>query len=102
MGENAVFRSKLKEGDVFVQASRPLGLRLELGDLRIREKSNEVDVMNAQIRDDTDVGEARRERAYPSDRDRDQLLVRNRGFDGLHGGIEPFDVADHQRELLGI
>jgi hypothetical protein len=53
--------------------------------------------VHGKVDDHADVRHARRKRADPGDRDRQDIFARDRLLDGGDGGVEALDMADHQR-----
>src|SRR6202030_3134884 len=91
---------ELQQRDVLARGARLRQLRLHLDDLRAREPADEVDVVHGEIDDDADIRHARRERADAGDRDRKDILVRDRLLDRLYRRVEALDMADHELHAL--
>ena len=96
VGEHAGRGAELQERDVFAFGARAGKLRLHLDDFRSGEPADQVDVVHGEIDHDADIRHARRKRADPRDRDRQDVLAANRVLDGLRRRIETLDVPNHE------
>ena len=88
--------AELQQRDVLALGHRAGQLRLHLDDVGIGEPADQIDVVHGQIDDHADIRHARRERPYPGDGDRENILVADGVLDRLDRRIEALDVTDHQ------
>src|SRR6266511_1756445 len=69
VGEHAGGGTELQQRDILALGDRIRELRLHLGDFRVGEPTNEVDVVHGEIDDHAHIGHARRKRSDPRYRD---------------------------------
>src|SRR3981081_624185 len=72
-------------------------LRLHLHDIRLREPTDQIDVVHGEVNDHADVRHSRWKRSDARDRDRKNIFARYRLLDGGDGWIDPFDMTHHYR-----
>src|SRR4051794_33501422 len=88
--------AELEERDVLTLGERAGELRLHLNDLRFREPTDEIDVVDGEIDHHAHIGHARRERPNACDGDGQNILRPDSVLDRLDRWIETLHVADHE------
>jgi hypothetical protein len=98
--EHARGGAELQERNVLALCHGTRELRLHFDDVGIGEPADQVDIMHREINDDSNVRHARWKRTDPRDRDRKNLLPRQRVLDRLDRRVEALHVTDHERPTL--